>query len=71
MTRQDLMDEILDLPLEERIELVGDVWDTIAASADEVPTPEWHLRGLDRRLSRKDISTVEWSDVEDSLRDRD
>jgi putative addiction module component (TIGR02574 family) len=51
MTKQALLSEILRLPLEERIELLGEAWDAIAATPDDVPIPEWHVRELEQRLS--------------------
>jgi putative addiction module component (TIGR02574 family) len=42
-------DELLRLPLAERIELVEDLWDSIAADAEAVPVPESHRRELARR----------------------
>jgi putative addiction module component (TIGR02574 family) len=50
MTPKALLDEINRLPLEERLRLVGDVWDGIAASPDAVPVPDWHRAELDHRL---------------------
>lgn len=45
------MEEILRLPVEDRLRLVEDVWDSIAAQPDAVPMPEWHRKELDRRLA--------------------
>jgi len=61
------MDEIRRLPLEERIELVGDVWDTIAASPEDVPTPQWHLRELEKRLAKADPRYLSWDEVKERL----
>jgi len=44
-----LLDQISNLPLAERIELVEDVWDSIAAEAEELPVPESHREELARR----------------------
>ena len=41
-------DQLLTLPLAERIELVEDLWDSIAADAESVPVPESHRRELAR-----------------------
>lgn len=51
MTPKTLMEEILRLPVEDRLRLVEDVWDSIAAEPDAVPVPDWHRRELDRRLA--------------------
>ena len=51
MIRPSLLDEILHLPAAERLRLVEDVWDSLAASTDDVPVPEWHRAELDDRLA--------------------
>ncbi len=51
MTPRALRDEILRLPPEERLQLVEDIWDSLAADVAQIPVPEWHRRELDRRAS--------------------
>jgi putative addiction module component (TIGR02574 family) len=63
MTKQALLSEILRLPLEERIELLGEVWDAIAATPEDVPIPEWHVRELEQRLSNPNPEYVPWEEV--------
>lgn len=48
MTRADLAAAIRDLPEDEKLELLSDLWDSIDHSA---PVPEWHKEELDRRLA--------------------
>jgi len=63
-------DELLQLPLEERIELVEDLWDSIAADAESVPVPESHRRELARRRAahREDPTAVRpWEEVRQRL----
>ena len=68
MTKQALLSEILRLPLEERIELLGEAWDAIAATPDDVPIPEWHVRELEQRLSDPNPEYVPWEEVRARLR---
>jgi putative addiction module component (TIGR02574 family) len=68
MTREALLSEILRLPPEDRIELLGEAWDAIAASPEDVPIPEWHIQELQRRLAEPDPKFVGWEDVRDRLR---
>lgn len=42
--------EILELPIEERIQLVEDVWDSIAEVPDATPLTDEQKAELDRRL---------------------
>ena len=67
MTKQAPLSETLRLPLEERVELLGDAWDAIAANPEEVLTPEWHVEELERRLADTDPQYVPWAEVRDRL----
>lgn len=71
MTKQALLSEILRLPPEERIELLGEAWDAIAASPEDVPIPEWHVDELERRLAAPDAKYIPWEEVRDRLRGSD
>jgi putative addiction module component (TIGR02574 family) len=51
MTPKGLRDQILRLPPAERLELLDELWDSLAADASAVPVPEWHQRELDRRVA--------------------
>ena len=44
--------KIHDLTLEERIKLVEDIWDSIAAEQESLPLTSEQRRELDRRLER-------------------
>lgn len=68
MTKQALLIEILRLPPEERIALLGEAWDSIASSPDQVPIPEWHVRELERRLASTDPQFLSWEEVRSRLR---
>jgi putative addiction module component (TIGR02574 family) len=68
MTKQALLSEILRLPPEERIELLGEAWDTIATSPDDVPIPQWHVKELEGRLAESDPKYVSWEEVRERLR---
>jgi putative addiction module component (TIGR02574 family) len=69
MTPTALLHEILRLPLDERLRLVEDVWDSIAATPDAVPVPDWHKSELDRRLANPDPGpSLTWEEVRAKLR---
>jgi len=53
---------------DERIDLLGDAWDSKGAEPSDVPVPEWHLRELDRRLASPDPVFLPWEEVRDRLR---
>lgn len=66
-----LLDEIRKLSLAERIQLVEDVWDSIAAEGEEFPIPESHRAELARRREEHRQSpedVVPWEEVRRQLR---
>jgi len=67
MIKQALLAEILRLPPEERIALLGEAWDSIAASPSDVPIPEWHVQELERRLATPAPQFVPWEEVRSRL----
>jgi putative addiction module component (TIGR02574 family) len=69
MTRAD----ILKLSIAERIELVGDIWDSIAEAGEEVELSDSQKSELDRRLDahREDpAGQTAWSVVRRRIRER-
>jgi putative addiction module component (TIGR02574 family) len=59
------------LPLAERIQLVEDLWDSIARShAEDLPMPEWQkaeLRRRKREYLKNPESAKPWSEVKRSI----
>jgi len=41
------------LPIEERLRLVEEIWDSIAADATPSDIPDWHIAEIDRRLAER------------------
>ena len=61
------------LSISERIQLVEDLWDSIAASAEEVPLTDAHREELDRRLDEFEHnpgSGRSWPDVRADIEER-
>ncbi len=58
------------LSLAERMLLVEEIWDSIAAEAEALEVPESHKDELDRRLAARDAdphSGSSWEDVKSRL----
>lgn len=73
MRPEKIRDEISKLELSEKLLLVEDIWDSIAASNAELPMPEWQKQELDRRLQQYNEGTAElhdWKMVHESLREK-
>lgn len=64
------LEEILSLSVEERIQLVEAVWDSIAQHPESLPVTEAQRKELDRRLAehRRDPKAGKpWSEIRDRL----
>ena len=44
------------LAVEDRLELIGLIWDSVAAEQVPTPIPEWHRRELSRRIAAADAN---------------
>lgn len=67
-----LLDELLDLPPAERLELIGDLWDSLEPS-DLPPLTEEQIKELDRRLADHEAhpeKAIPWPEVRARLRAR-
>jgi putative addiction module component (TIGR02574 family) len=57
------------MSIPERLELIGRIWDTLPGDA-ELPLPDWHIRGLERRLADADANpddAIPWETVKNRL----
>ncbi len=52
MRSSEIIKEIDNLALSEKLILVEDIWDSIAQSNAELPMPEWQKAELDKRRRR-------------------
>ena len=50
MTKSELKHEVLQLPVEERLELVEVIWESLDRSTGEPPLHDWQRRILDERI---------------------
>lgn len=71
----ELLEEAKRLSVEERVELVTAIWDSVAedADSDSLPLSDEHRRELDRRLADREQnpdSESSWAEVAARLRRR-
>lgn len=64
--------ELLRTPLtvDQRLEVIGELWDSIANSDDVLPVPQWHRKELERRVRAADAdpdAAISWEDVKRGL----
>ena len=73
MSSEQIKDEISRLGLSEKLLLVEDIWDSIAASNSEIPMPMWQKQELDKRYEEYKEGKLElhdWEDIHKGLRDK-
>ena len=61
---------IVGIPIDERIQLVEDIWDSIAEVPESVKVPEWHKKELDKRLERFRANfgaASPWKDIKEKI----
>jgi putative addiction module component (TIGR02574 family) len=69
MSPDTLRDQIMRLPPAERLRLVEEIWDSLTASPDEVPVPDWHRAEVERRLTDpSEEATLTWEQVREKPR---
>jgi putative addiction module component (TIGR02574 family) len=64
---------IFELSPAEKLQLVEDLWDDLAATPDAVPVHDWQKQELDRRkanLARNPGSALSWEQVKANVRSR-
>ncbi len=65
-------DEIEEMPIQQKIQLVEDVWDSIAKIPENVGIPQWHKQELETRLQAYHQNPKEgssWDDVKKRIID--
>ncbi|MDZ4816703.1 MAG: addiction module protein [Verrucomicrobiota bacterium] len=63
--------ELQKLPLHERLQLVEDLWDSIALDDSNLSVPQWQKDELDRRareFEAKPDSGIPWETAKDIIR---
>ena len=66
-------DSIFDLSPPEKLQLVEDLWDDLAATPSEVPVHDWQKEELKRRkanLTSKPAFGLSWEEVKERIRSR-
>lgn len=67
------LDEVLRLPVVERLRLVEAIWDSIAEQSDAVPLTDAQRAELDRRVAEHEADpddVVPWEDIKASITKR-
>ena len=68
------LDEILELPVPDRLRVVDEIWESIVAAPDALQVPQSHRDELDRRLKlhqEDPEAATPWETVRSRLLDRE
>lgn len=69
MSTHQILDQVLQLAPEERIQLIEDAWASLAATPESVPVPNWHRTLLDERLADpNEVGSRTWEEVKAAAR---
>ena len=63
--KQDLVAEILALPVDDRVRLVEAIWDSISAVPEAITLTDWQKQELDRRLAEYEADPDAGSTLEE------
>lgn len=61
------------LSVQQRLDLIGELWDSIPDSVETLPIPDWHREELERRLAKADAdpeAAIPWDEVRRRLREK-
>jgi putative addiction module component (TIGR02574 family) len=61
---------LFDLPTAEKLQLVEDLWDDIAASEEPLPIPQWQIDELRRRKAVRMANPMDgstWEEVQERI----
>jgi putative addiction module component (TIGR02574 family) len=67
------VESVFDLSDAEKLQLVEDLWDDIAATPESVPVHDWQIAELERRkanLNNNPASGLSWEEVKRQVRSR-
>lgn len=73
MRPNEIIKEIDNLGLSEKLILVEDIWDSIARNNAELPMPEWQKSKLDKRYSdykNGKLKLRNWEGIHEELRNK-
>lgn len=71
MATDPLISSVFSLSPAEKLQLVEDLWDDLAASPEAIPIHDWQKEELARRrknLEQKPASGVTWDDAKRTIR---
>ena len=69
----DAISSVFNLSPAEKLQLIGDLWDDLSASPENIPFPAWQKEELDRRKANLEAhpeSALTWEEIVSRVRER-
>jgi len=66
-----VLEQAMRLSVEEKLDLISALWESMAENPESIPVPDWQLRELERRIEaqRKDPQPGQtWDEVKQEIR---
>jgi putative addiction module component (TIGR02574 family) len=63
-----------EMSVSEKIILLEEIWDSLRAGKEEIPSPAWHedvLRAREKRVQEGSSQFIDWQEAKRRLRNRD
>lgn len=57
--------EIKNMSIEERLETMEQIWESLVENEQDIPSPEWHKELLDERVKKIEDGTAEFISLEE------
>lgn len=67
-----VLEQAMSLSLDEKLQLISDLWDSMAQSPDNIPVPDWQLEELKRRIESQRTNPQQgqsWDEVKREILD--
>lgn len=67
------IDDILKLPMDEKLEIMEKIWESIRENDQEIEIPDWHREILEERFQKYKNNVTKgksWEEVKKTLLDR-
>ncbi|MFL5240730.1 MAG: addiction module protein [Gemmataceae bacterium] len=66
-----VLEQAMNLSVEEKLDLISALWDSMAEHPEIIPVPDWQLKELDQRIEaqRKDPQPGQtWTEIKREIR---
>lgn len=67
-----VLEQAMGLSVEDKLQLIAALWDSMALEPETIPVPEWQIKELERRIEAQRINPEAgqtWAEVKQEIRD--